>query len=78
MITAAIEKLKKKAKERTRVRYIPGHAEGDHNHPDCMDGAISGFGSTAVFVKFDKHVGRFGWDGATPQPCSPEDLKVLA
>lgn len=60
-----------------RVRYIPGHAYGDISHPDCEDGKISSIGTIAVFVKFDKSVGRHGWDGATPQGCNAEDLHVL-
>lgn len=37
-----------------RVRYVPGHAEGDYNHPDCEDGIVSSVrDETRVFVKYD-------------------------
>lgn len=64
-------------KEGDRVRYVPGHANGDAEHSDCEDGTVSSIGSVNVFVKFDKHVERHGWEGATAQACNPEDLKVL-
>lgn len=60
-----------------RVRYVPGHAEGDAWHPDCEDGTVSSLCAGTVRVRFDKHVIRFGWDGATAQACSPEDLRHL-
>lgn len=60
-----------------RVRYIPGHAYGDMCHPDCEDGTVSSLGEDNVRVRFDKHVGRLGWDGATAQACTPDDLVLL-
>lgn len=30
-----------------------------------------------VFVRFDRHVKKFGWDGATSQGCDPNDLHTL-
>lgn len=60
-----------------RVRYVPGHAEGNATHPDCEDGTVSSIGQTCVRVRFDKHVERFGWDGATALACTPDDLIVL-
>jgi hypothetical protein len=57
-----------------RVRYVPGHADGDPRHPDCEDGTVSSLGETCVRVRFDKHVARLGWDGATAQACTPGDL----
>lgn len=37
-----------------RVIYIPKHAQGDRNHPDCQHGVVksSGKGAT-VFVLYD-------------------------
>lgn len=67
----------KELKPGQRIRYIPNHAYGDMTHPDCEDGKISSRNETTVFVKFDKYVGRRGWDGATAQGCNPEDLRVL-
>lgn len=75
MIT--LEEFRRHMKQGDRVRYIPFHAYGDPHHPDCEDGAISSFGPDNVRVRFDKHVGRFGWDGATAQGCEPEDLRPL-
>lgn len=60
-----------------RVRYVPWHVHGDAWHPDCEDGTVSSLGRDCVRVRFDKHVERFGWDGATAQACSPEDLRAL-
>lgn len=37
-----------------RVRYVPGHANGDRNHPDCEDGIIRSFNSQGFpFVVYD-------------------------
>jgi hypothetical protein len=60
-----------------RVRYIPGHALDDENHKDCEDGTVSSIGVTSVFVKFDKQLRKFGWDGTTSQSCNPHDLVYL-
>lgn len=60
-----------------RVRYIPGHARGDFDHEDCEDGAVSSQNGYSVFVRFDKQVAKFGWDGATSQGCNPTDLVKL-
>lgn len=60
-----------------RVRYIPGHAHNDANHPDCEDGTVSSVNEKYVFVRFDQAVSRFGWDGATSQSCNPLDLTLL-
>lgn len=56
---------------KTRVAYIPLHAEGDINHPDVEYGRVSSTNSHTVFVKFDKSVGRLGWDGTTSQGVDP-------
>lgn len=71
------EQTKQAIKPGDRVRYVPFHASGDKLHPDCEDGKVSSINSRFVFVRFDKHVGRFGWDGATSQACNPEDLVRL-
>lgn len=59
-----------------RVIYIPTHANGDRNHPDCERGLVSSISECGkhVRVKFDKQVGKFGWEGATAQSCDPSDL----
>lgn len=37
-----------------RVRYIPGHARGDRNHPACEDGIVRGFNPNGYpFVVYD-------------------------
>lgn len=56
--------------------YVPLHAHGDVNHPDVEHGAVSSFNGHSVFVKFDKQVQKFGWDGTTSQACDPSDLQV--
>lgn len=64
-------------KPHQRVRYRPGIAGGDWTHPSCEDGAVSSANDKYVFVKFDKQLQRFGWDGTTSQSCDPEDLVRL-
>ncbi len=55
-----------------KVTYIPGHADGKANHPDCEQGVIVGFtiGSSShaatVRVLYCK--------SRTVQHTSPEDL----
>ena len=60
-----------------RVSYIPGHADGDALHPDCEHGTVSSKNNKYVFVKFDKQLKKFGWEGTTSQSCRPEDLIQL-
>lgn len=37
-----------------RVRYVPGHAHGDQNHPDCEDGIVRSFNRFGdPFVVYD-------------------------
>lgn len=60
-----------------RVAYIPTHARGAFNHPDVEFGRVSSVNHKYAFVRFDKHVAKFGWDGATSQACDPGDLILL-
>lgn len=40
-----------------RVRYIPGHAHGDPEHPDCEDGIVRSFNPSGhPFVVYDNAV----------------------
>lgn len=59
---------------RMRVAYVPTHANGDMNHKDVERGAVSSTNDKYAFVKFDKQLAKFGWDGTTSQSCRPEDL----
>lgn len=59
-----------------RVRYVPGHATSE-NHHDCQNGTVSSVNHLYVFVKFDKQLRKFGWDGTTSQSCQPMDLVRL-
>lgn len=64
-----------------RVAYVPGHAEGNLEHPDVDWGYISSMtkeGSLGemVFVKFDKYLKHLGWSGTQAQSCSPESLVI--
>lgn len=37
-----------------RVRYVPAHAHGDENHPDCESGIVRSFNmSGEPFVVYD-------------------------
>lgn len=58
-----------------RVIYIPNHANGDRAHPDCMRGTVSSTNDYFVFVRFDEHVARLGWDGATSQSCNTRTIE---
>lgn len=63
-------------KPQQRVIYIPRHANGDRTHKDCERGRVSSVNSHYVFVRFNRHVAEFGWDGATSMACRREDLIV--
>jgi hypothetical protein len=69
--------LLSEATPKRRVIYIPGHAYGDRNHPDCERGAVSSHNDKNIFVKFDKQVQLLGWDQTTSQACTPADLQVI-
>ena len=62
------------AKSSKRVIYVPTHAHGNINHPDCEHGKISSANEKFVFVKFDKQVEKLGWNGTTSRSCRPEYL----
>lgn len=53
-----------------RVEYV--HFDGK-----TEAGTVSSVNDRYVFVRFDKHVQKFGWDGATSQSCDPNDLRNL-
>lgn len=57
-----------------RVAYVPTHAKGNLSHKDVEWGKVSSKNDKYVFVRFDKQVSKFGWEGATSQSCRPEDL----
>ena len=58
------------------VRYVPTHAHGDVNHPDCQNGVVSSTNSRFVFVKYDNAVGVMvtGDEPYTSQATEPDDL----
>ena len=67
-----------------RVRYIPGHANGDSKHADCEDGIVRSFNSKGnSFVVYDNATrGRMltltlaePWTAAC---TDPSDLVALA
>lgn len=49
-----------------RVIYIPEWAAG----------TVSSIGENVVFVRFDNHVARFGWEESTSQACDPISLRL--
>ena len=49
------------------VVYVPNHANGDQQHPDCEHGVVTSKNDTFVFVKF-KPWHEYG------QACRPDDL----
>ena len=60
-----------------RVVYIPNHANGDLHHKDVEPGTVSSRNEHNVFVKFDKQLRKFGWDGTTSQSCTPSTLQPI-
>lgn len=60
-----------------RVAYVPLHAGDDINHPDVEYGTVSSTNDKNVFVKFDRQLKKFGWQGTTSQSCDPESLRKL-
>lgn len=59
-----------KFKEGQRVVYIPGHANGDHLHPDCDRGVVMGQSELGTYIYV-----MFSGDLHT-KSCSPESLKI--
>jgi hypothetical protein len=52
-----------------RVKYVPHHAHGDAQHPDCEIGDVEKVTEAGVFVRFTHpHVRHW------PQCCDPETL----
>jgi hypothetical protein len=49
-----------------KVTYVPYHADGDVNHPDCEGGVVTSITPTTIFV-------RFGND-ANSKGCNPDTL----
>lgn len=64
-------------KPQMRVAYVPMHAHGDMKHKDVEHGTVSSKNHLYAFVKFDKQLSKFGWDGTTSQSCDPSDLVAL-
>lgn len=62
-------------KPRMRIAYVPAHAEWDREAIEY--GTVSSTNHKYVFVKFDKQLAKFGWDGTTSQACDPHDLVAL-
>ena len=63
-------------KKGDKVLYVPTHAQGDTNHPDCERGVVSSFNFTTVFVKYDCSLGEAitGDEPWTAQGTDPNDL----
>lgn len=57
--------------EGSRVLYIPGHAHGKRDHPDCERGTVWRFsvGRSIAFVLYDGDM--------APKATTPSDLRAL-
>lgn len=55
----------------TKVRYVPGHAHGDRNHPDCEIGIVTFWNDNNIFVLYEKQL-----SGADAQCTTPGDLEI--
>ena len=66
-------------KKGMRVKYIPGIADGDPNHPDCELGAVSSTNDKNVFVKYNNAMCVMirGDEPYTAQATDPNDLVIL-
>lgn len=49
------------------VRFLPNHAAGDREHPDCENGRVTSTNDRFVFVRFGQSEGG--------QACNPDQLK---
>ena len=58
-----------------RVAYVPVPAQWDKNAIE--KGTVSSKNDECVFVKFDKQLLKFGWNGTTSQSCNPNDLVAI-
>lgn len=60
------------------VTYIPNHANGDINHPDCENGVVSSTNDKFVFVKYNNGdcVIKTGDEPYTAQATKPENLVI--
>jgi hypothetical protein len=56
-----------------RVRYLPGHANGNPDHPDCEDGIVTSFNQHSVFVRFKSKSNPNEYQ-IQPQGCDRSDL----
>lgn len=54
-----------------RVIYVPYHAEGDKNHPDCERGTVSSARDGIVFVRFYDSRGNLAM---ASQACYPDTV----
>lgn len=62
-------------KPQMRVAYVPAHAA---LYPDAIEyGVVSSTNHKFAFVKFDRQLVKFGWDGTTSQSVRPEDLVAI-
>jgi hypothetical protein len=58
-----------------KVAYVPSHAEWDK---DAIEyGIVSSKNDKYAFVKFNKQLEKFGWEGTTSQSCNPNDLVAV-
>jgi len=61
------------------IRFIPMHANGNKEHPDCEDGIVTSVTCTTVFCRFvfnasfGKSAGRWRTI-ANSEACHPKDL----
>jgi hypothetical protein len=55
-----------------KVRYIPNHAHGKINHPDCEDGIVSSINEVNVFVRYYDYSGL----KTTAQATDPDNLVI--
>lgn len=53
-----------------RVIYVPTHANGDINHPDCEYGIVSSWNNRGIFVKYVRN----GIPQMTAELTDPNDL----
>ena len=60
--------------EKMVVAYVPNHANNDYFHKDVEFGTVSNKNDKYVFVKFEKQLKKFSWEGTTSKTCYPNNL----
>lgn len=63
------------------IIYLPGHADGNIDHPDCERGFVTSIRNGTVFCRFFAKNGHSDFYGlrtvANSEGCNPVDLRFI-